>query len=52
MNSPSYMVLKESPPEGPEPIISLENLCKVLISLNRVLQKEKKTPTPAHHNTE
>jgi hypothetical protein len=38
--------------EGAEPIISLENFYKVVISLNRVLQKEKKTPTPQHHYTE
>ncbi len=36
--------IEESHPEGAEPIISLENLYKVVISLNRVLQKEKKYP--------
>ncbi len=36
--------IEESHPEGAEPIISLENLYKVVISLNRVLQKGKKHP--------
>ncbi len=43
--------IEESHSEAAEPIISLENLYKVVILLNRVLQKEKKnthTSTPQH----